>query len=718
MSEKFLLPSYCARLFLASSVFAGFSLLTAGTALPADRQAPTSVILISVDTLRADHLSCYGYRGLQTRHIDAIAQGGTLFTEVNTQVPLTLPSHVSLLTSTYPFSNGVEDHAEPLAAGTVTLATVLKSRGYNTAAFVGGFVLDRRFGLGQGFNVYDSPFDLQGQMEMDPAGLKRPGEEVSQAAVKWLEINSAHPFFIFFHLYDLHTPYKLTPAQRVRFGGSGYDAELSYVDEVLGEFWALLARKHLLEKTLIIFLADHGESLGEHGESTHSYFTYQSTLRVPLMIHWPSNQKSFPTRVVEPVSLIDVAPTVLQFLGAPHPSQFQGRSLMELLSPKTSVAPREIYSESIYAHNHYGCSPLRCLRVGNYKYIEAPKREFYDLSRDPGESQNLYSVRESLALSYRQRLLDLRSRYQPTRQVQSQAIDQGLVERLASLGYVAATTSSHSDSELGPDPKDRLNDYAETHRAITLAYSGQLRESTVLLEKVLARDSDLLDTRNILGLLQQKLNQHQQAVSNFQKVLQKDPLNLMAHYNAGVSYFELNQLDGAVKELEATLAIASRPGGAMEHETTPAEELLGRIWLEKKDYERARGQFDHLLTVAPRNFIAEYGLGWMALQEGKWDEALQCLQAAVDINPKDAAVRNSLGSAYFHKDDLSRANDEFAEAVRLNPNLASAHYNLGLLLRQRRLNKEAAREFRKAVDLDPNLDAAREALTNMEEGKQ
>ena len=713
-----LLPLSVVRGSLCCWVSVCSQLLSAHAAPPADNQTLTPVILISVDTLRADHLTCYGYRGVETRHIDAIAQGGTLFAEVNSQVPLTLPSHVSLLTSTYPFWNGVEDHAEPLAPGAVTLATALKSRGYNTAAFVGGFVLDQRFGLNQGFDVYDSPFGLQGAQGIDPSELKRPGEEVSQAAMQWIEKNSNHPFFVFLHLYDLHTPYNLTPAQRTRFGGAGYDAELRYVDEVLGGFWDFLASKHLLEKTLIIFLADHGESLGEHGESTHSYFIYQSTLRVPLMIHWPSSRKTFPARVAEPVSLIDVAPTILQFLGAPRPDQFQGRSLMGLLSPRKAAAPREIYSESVYAQRHYGCSPLRSIRVGHYKYIEAPKREFYDLARDPGEGQNLYSRQESLALSYRDRLLKLRSRYHPTHQVQSQAIDPALVERLASLGYVAATTSRHFDSEAGPDPKDRLNDYAETHRAITLAYAGQLGKSVALLERVLDRNPDLLDSRNILGLLQLKLKLYQQAASNFQKVVQEDPLNLMGHYNAGVSYFELNRLDDAVKELEATLAIASHAGGAVEQEVIPAEELLGRIWLKKNDYERARKQFTHLLTVAPRNFLAQYGLGWVAQQEGKWDEALQHLQAAADINPKGAAVRTSLGTVYFHKGDLSRANDEFAEAARLEPNSAETHYNLGLLLRERKLNDEATLEFRKALKLDAKFDAARRALAGMEQGKE
>ena len=199
MREKYLFPRSVIRLLLFGWALICLQLLIAGTALSADSPALTPVILISVDTLRADHLSCYGYRGVQTRQIDAIAQGGTLFAEANTQVPLTLPSHVSLLTSTYPFWNGVQDHAEPLAPGAATLATVLKSRGYNTAAFVGGFVLDQRFGLNQGFDFYDSPFDQQGQQGIDPLDLKRPGETVSQAAQRWLEKNSTHPFFVFLH---------------------------------------------------------------------------------------------------------------------------------------------------------------------------------------------------------------------------------------------------------------------------------------------------------------------------------------------------------------------------------------------------------------------------------------------------------------------------------------------------------------------------------------
>jgi choline-sulfatase len=279
-------------------------------------QPSTPVILISVDTLRADHLRCFQAVRKLTPNIDSIARNGTLFSQVSSLVPLTLPSHVALFTSTYPFANGVEDNGVPFAAGT-TVATVLKNAGYRTAAFVGSFVLDHRFGLSRDFNVYDSPFDLHNKTVADVGDLKRPGARVAAAAMHWLDQNANSPFFLFLHLYDLHTPYDLPRDPRLRRGETGYDAELAYVDRMLGDFLAFLERRGLLNKSLIVFTSDHGEGLNEHGESTHGYFVYESTLRVPLIFHGPAGFKRVSQdRVAEPASLLDVAPTILDALGA------------------------------------------------------------------------------------------------------------------------------------------------------------------------------------------------------------------------------------------------------------------------------------------------------------------------------------------------------------------------------------------------------------------
>src|SRR5581483_8981048 len=462
----------------------------------------TPIILISVDTLRADVVSCYSAQGRSTPHIDAIAKGGTRFSQVSAQIPLTLPSHASLLSSTYPFSNGMEDNGQTVPAGMVTLAGVLKAHGYRTAAFIGGFSLDRRFGLNRGFDVYDSPFPLSADSEADAASLKRLGEEVARTATAWIEKNAGSPFFVFLHLFDLHTPENLPKAMRARFPGPRYSAELGYVDEVIGNFWSFLGKRGLLDKALIVFLSDHGESLSEHGESTHGYFIYQSTISVPLIFHWPSGGRQLPARVDEPVSLLGVAPSILQFLRIAAPPSFQGKPLPGLGPRATNPEGQPVYSESVYSHNHFGTSGLFSVRVGNYKYIHAPKPELYDLAVDPGEQHNLYSARPQLAAEYSKRLADLRTRFRSTSPKPATVTTPEVLARLKSLGYVGGRPRNSAGLASGPDPKDFIADYSRYRNALSLASAGKLRESNGLLEAILAEHSTLFEIRNMLALNQ------------------------------------------------------------------------------------------------------------------------------------------------------------------------------------------------------------------------
>jgi choline-sulfatase len=670
-------------------------------------QGPVPIILISVDTLRADHLSCYGSRGKSTPHIDALAKGGTLFSQATAQVPLTLPSHVSLLTSTYPFANRIEDNGQLVLPGTVTLAGVLKSHGYRTAAFVGGFVLDRRFGLNQGFDFYDSPFALSEQAESDAADLKRLGEDVTRSAADWIGKNAGGPFFVFLHLYDLHTPENLPRAVRARFPGPRYDAELGYVDEVLGNFWNVLRQRGILEKALIVFLSDHGESLGEHGENTHGYFIYQSTVAVPLIFHWPAGSSPAPSRIDEPVSLMGVAPSILQFVNISAPPSFQGTSL---IGSKTS---QEIYSESLYSHEHFNTSALLSLRLGKYKYIQAPKPEFYDLSADAVERNNLYATQEAEARAYAKHLKALRARFQPNQTKPSNPVPPDVIARLRSLGYLGGSTPASGSIESGPDPKDRIADYSKYRRALTLATAGSLRESNALLEGILSEHPDLADVRNMLALNQQRLGDQEAAAKNLHDVVQRDPLNAAAHLNLATSYSRLNRLDEALKELEAAIAIASNAGSALEHVTIPAREMLGAIRIRKAEYEQARAEYTSLLALAPGNYEAHYNLAWLDSREGHSEEALGHLQAAVQSDPKSSAAHNALGSIYLQRKDLERAGREFSEAARLDPQFVFAHYNLGLVLELQGAKDRSAAEFREALKIDPRFQPARAALTRM-----
>lgn len=674
-------------------------------AAPRQGHQASSVILISVDTLRADRLSSYGYHGDPTPHIDEIAKGGTLFSAVSSQVPLTLASHTSLLTSTYPFANGVQENGQVVPPHTVTLAGVLKSHGYRTAAFVGGFILDRRFGLNQGFEFYDSPFDLHKAGGTDVGDIKRPGGKVVDSAIQWMQENPKGPFFIFLHLYDLHSPYDVPQPCRVRFGES-YEGELRYVDMEVGRLWSFLSQKGLLSSTLVVFTADHGESLGQHGEHTHGYFIYQSTLWVPLIFHWPTGDKfSFRSRINAPAGLVDVAPTILQFLGIARPPQFQGRSLLGWAKGGSPQTEQEVYSESLYAHDHFGCSGLRSLRIGRYKYIDAPKPEFYDLQQDPQELHNLYSQKRSLALAYREHLLSFVSKFKGSHPTTTHVLSPEAIARLNSLGYVAVSQAHSEPIDAGADPKDRIAGYEEYGRAIELAATGHFQASNALLEKLLTQYPRLTDPRISLGWNDQKLGKQADAAKEFKTVLKNDPLNAMAHFDLGVSYYKLGELDNAVKELQSALAISPH--------YTRAENLLGTIWLQQGNYEKAKESFRHVLTIDADDYMANYDLGALAVLTRQWKQAYQHLLVAVRVEPYSPEAHNMMGSYYLRQGDLTEAQQEFAQAIHIKPTFAGAHYNLGLALAGQRQNAKAVNEFRRALSIDPNLTAARDALNRL-----
>jgi arylsulfatase A-like enzyme/cytochrome c-type biogenesis protein CcmH/NrfG len=558
-------------------------LITAALPEPAVPAPPANVLLISIDTLRADHLGCYGYRRVRTPHLDALARGGTLVERAETPVPMTMPAHTSLMTSTYPFVHGVEENGQRLAAGAVTLAGVLKARGYETAAFIGGYVLDARFGLNQGFDVYDSPFHLSPQPGEEPPEVKRPAEAVLEAASRWLGGGAGRPKFAFVHLYDLHQPYS----------HGSYDGELAYVDEAVGRFLHGLEERRVLEKALIVLTSDHGESLGEHGEDTHGYFIYESTLWVPLILHWPAGS-AYPARAAGPASLLDVAPTVLDWLGVPAPPRFQGRSLLRLLGARGG-GEEPIYAESMYARDHLGCSPLRAIRLGRYKLIDAPKPELYDLAADPREAENLYDRDRPVASKLKAQLDSLHGgRPRPAQD----AVSPEVLARLRSLGYLSGRTAQPAS---GADPKDRLPLYRRYGSAIRLANTGRPAE----------------------------------AAREFQAVLDQDGRNLPARYYLAVCWYRLQRLDDAVRELGVVLAASPND--------VPARELLGTIRLLKHDYARAAEEFTRLLEAAPEDYGAHFNLGVLAMRAGRREEAERHFRAALAAEPDSEPARKALG---------------------------------------------------------------------------
>jgi choline-sulfatase len=511
----------------------------------------TPVILISIDTLRADHLSAYGYKKIATPNIDSFAEHGTLFTDAQCQIPLTLPSHNSLMTSTYPFENRIEENGERVPPGAVTLATVLKSRGYQTAAFIGSVFLEKQMGLDQGFDFYDSPFSFEafsrisgslfyGGNARSAYGVRdrRDGALVLRGANQWLAANRGKAAFLFLHFFDLHEPHDIP-------GVAGYDSKLEYLDRLMGAFKQSLIRNGLWDRALIVVFSDHGESLGEHGEQTHGYFIYQSTAWVPLILHWPAGATGQPARVTNSVGLIDVAPAILDFLHIPAPPSFEGRSLLN------DDAQRAVFTESVYSHDAFGWAPLRSLRVGKLKYIDAPKPELYDLSKDPQERTNVFAKNPSEALPLRRRLESLLVRYAPKGSLPSVSPDTKAA--LGSLGYLSAGPRSASP---GADPKDRLPQFQLYEKAENHLLSGRVDAAIALLKQILSQDPKNTLAQRDLGVAYVSKGLYPQARTSLETVVGTAPDDYVAQYELGLTFEHLGMMKEAREHLQAACKIS------------------------------------------------------------------------------------------------------------------------------------------------------------------
>lgn len=590
----------------ATSLIAGASLLAFGNQSAAPAQAGNngrpSVILISIDTLRADHLGVYGYPGNPTPHIDSFAEHGTVFTQVDSQIPLTLPSHTCLFTSTYPFQNHIEENAEIVPANVTTLASVLRSNGYQTGAFIGSVLLSRRYGLDKGFNTYESPFHAQAGQNIDPYSVRvrRDGALVTRSALSWLAAQHGQPVFEFVHLFDMHTPYAVRQFSGARLlpNRAGYDAELRYVDQIIGSFKDALTRGGWWQRSVVILLSDHGESLGDHGETSHGYFAYESTLHVPLIIHWPASEKNSPQHVNEPAGLIDVAPTLLGYLHIPAPPSFAGVNLLN--SP--SNAPRRVYSETNYAHDAFHWSVLRRIRIGELAYIDAPRPELYDLRADPGEHENIANAHAAEARKLQDQLTSVLVRYSRTTPAAAQDRSPESVAALRSLGYLAGGATVPGGPS-GPDPKDRLPEYQQYEKALTDLYT----------------------------------NQSNSAVAQFRALLAKDPANTLARYYLGETYVKMGRAADALREWQTAID--------RDHTYEPALVAMGDLYLLQRTPAKARTVFAQATLLVPSDYEAQFQLGIAEEQLGLQQDARRHIEQACKIANDDAdACRHALDS--------------------------------------------------------------------------
>jgi arylsulfatase A-like enzyme len=508
---------------------------------------PTNVLLISLDTTRADHLGAYGRADVETPHIDSVADAGVLFEQCTSPAPLTVPSHASLMTGTYPFVHGVRDNGNyRLPDESLTLAEVLSKNGYSTGAQVGVFVLNRSSGLAQGFDTFldtSDPRAANGGDEVVPLSKRESNElranAVADGAVEWLRENHDRPFFLFAHFFDPHSPYDPPEPYRSRYDRRGRDprvsrylAEIAYVDSQVGRILQELRRLDLESTTLVILTADHGEAFGEHFEIGHSYFVYDTTVKVPLIMRLPGRLPAG-LRVRSQVRLIDVAPTILDLAGLPPLPHSQGVSLTPYLEGSKRDLALTAYFETLAPFLDYRYSPLRGLRSERWKYILAPREELYDLAADPGELDNVIATHAEQATQMRRHLRKLLARSSPIGRATAQGADAREAYRLESLGYITGSRSSPTPGELdgprGADPKDRIGQMIQASTAMRAFHDRDFARAESLYRGLVATDPDnvlfvakLADTLLVRGNLAA-------AIDAYRTVLRLDPDHVAAH---------------------------------------------------------------------------------------------------------------------------------------------------------------------------------------------
>ncbi len=621
--------------------------------------AEPNIVFVTIDTLRADHLGCYGYKQIRTPNLDALASDSARFERAYSAVPVTLPSHTVIFTGTYPTLNGMHDFSgNKLGPNQTTLAAVLKEHGYTTGAVLGSAVLDSRFGLNRGFDFYYDHFDFSRLQESNLEEMERPGNVVADIAIDWLSKNSQKKFFLWMHLYDPHYPYHPPEPFATEYKDRPYDGEIAFADSQLGRLIAFLKEKGLYRNTLIVVSGDHGESLGEHGEKTHGFFIYNATIHVPLIIHLPGSGAS---TIANVVSLADIMPTVLQKAKLDVPAQVQGQSLLPLIESKPQDA-RSVYSETFLPRLHFNWSELRAIENQKYHFIDAPQPELYDLSKDPNETQNLFDQKRAVSEEMRALLAQTIKQNSGSGELaEKSGLDPALAERLRSLGYVAFSGGGNPtiSNRLLPDPKDRVQTYELISDAMSQSQHGEYATSTENLLAALKTDPDSVPIHYLLGLNYYRLHDFPNSVTHLEKVVQLSPNYALAVFQLGLSYGRNGDFERAIVSLKRSLEL--------DPTNFAASYNLGAAYLQLKMSAEAVAAFHQCITIAPDYAAGHRALGEMLLYQGEVDQAISELRRASELTPQDPAVHLSLARGLTAKGLEKEAAEEQQKAESLAP---------------------------------------------------
>jgi arylsulfatase A-like enzyme/Tfp pilus assembly protein PilF len=654
-----------AAVVLAGAVLLGLLLRPRGAASgAAGSSRDADVIIITLDTTRADSLACYGCRDVETPTLDAFAARGVRFERCYAQVPLTLPSHTTLMTGTLPLFHGVRDNGGFFVPQKlVTMAELFKDRGYETGAFIGAWVLDSKWGLNKGFETYFDEFELNKFQTVSFDTIRRPANEVMDRALPWLDARKGKKFFAWIHFYDPHSPYALPSPFNEKYAARPYLGEIAFVDSELHRLWQFLETSGLLGNSLVVIAGDHGESLGEHGEQAHGFFVYQSALRVPLIIV-PPDPKSQGNVSSEVTGLVDVLPTVCEMAGLPIPAEVQGRSLAQALAGRRRTEPALVYSETFYPRLHYGWSDLMCVQDGRYKLILAPRPELYDVAADPREEENFISLRQDVYHDMKaaaEAFINKASRNAYEKDVSK--IDAGTRERLSALGYVGSFADpAKLRGKALADPKDKVVVYNKLARARELETSGRPDEAIRIVQAIIATDPEpTAASYDILGASYIAKNDLTRAEENLRKALDFDPQLMNAHYRIGW----MAEKRGRVGEAEAEYL--------KELEVTPghfkALYNLARVYHATGRSEKEMETLQRCLDADPRFPLTYIFLARLYLTRGeRYPEAVDLVKKGLDLKPDPAMLPPAyalLAELYGRLGDGTRARDCARQAQAL-----------------------------------------------------
>jgi choline-sulfatase len=612
------------------------------------RRARPDILLVTLDTTRADRMGFLGSaRGL-TPALDALARGATVFTHAYAQAPITTVSHATILTGLYPPSHHVGEFGAALPASVPYLPALFKAQGYRTAAFVGSLVLDPRSGTApgfdRGFDVYDAGFRRRNPGEDRYATLERRSGDVAARAMAWMKNGpAAQPFFIWVHLFDPHDPYDPPGDLKARFPDAPYDAEIASADRAAGQLVAAAGRE-----AVIAIAADHGESLGDHGESTHGVFLYDATLHVPLVIRLPQGRGAG-AQVNARVRLADVAPTLLDAAAIALPPAIEGQTLLPLATAGAKAADRPVYAETFYPRQAFGWSPLVAWRADRFLYVRAPQAELYDLVSDPAAANNLAATRGRVVDGMDAEVAAFirgsnrsggaggtgRSDRSPGSGAGQTRIDPAVAERLAALGY--ASGSGGATASRGIDPKDRIATANLLHDAMLAVDEGAFARAIPLLEKVAATDPDIPIAQLNLGVARARQRQHAQAIAPLTRAVALLPGDMRAQYELGAALYETGDLKGAAGRF-ATVA-AAMPAWA------DARYSLGAVYARIDRVADAVTELRAAIALEPRHFRANLLLGRLLTLRGDAASAIPYLRTAVDVQPNSLEAKQFLADA-------------------------------------------------------------------------